>query len=260
MKINPGEWRTWHYLINFLQSNGAYQKELENSREAYSRFSGNPVIGTDFAKALLNTGKYSECLKVLEKVKILPQEGAHEGHDIYELANLFLAVDLAEKGKYRDAIKYVENSEKWPENLGAGKPYVPDTRLQDYISAYCYEMLDKKQPADDCYKGIMNYSLTMNELFQDPANIFIANNVLINHGRKGEADQAIARWKTEQDSLYNWKISSGSSSPKAQWLIAINKGDEAGAEKLEKQISSDPAENRFRLFLRTYNNFKKIKR
>ena len=28
------------------------------------------------------------------------------------------------------------------------------------------------------------------------------------------------KWKTEQDSLFNWKISSGSSSPKAQWLIS----------------------------------------
>ena len=72
--------------------------------------------------------------KVLEKVKILPQEGAHEGHDIFELANLSLAVEMSEKGKYREAIKYVDNSRNWPENLGAGKPYDPDTRFQDYIS------------------------------------------------------------------------------------------------------------------------------
>ena len=99
--MNPEEWRTWHYLINFLQANGAYQNEVENSEKAYARFPGNPVIGSDHAKALLNSDRYSECLKVLEKLKILPQEGAHEGHDIFELANLSLAVGMAEKGKFR---------------------------------------------------------------------------------------------------------------------------------------------------------------
>ena len=93
VKMNPGEWRTWHYLINFLQSNGAFQNELENSEKAWRMFPGNPVIGTDHAKALLNSGRYSECLTVLGKVNILPQEGAHEGHDIFELANLSIAVE-----------------------------------------------------------------------------------------------------------------------------------------------------------------------
>ena len=260
VRIDPREWRTWHYLINFLQSNGAFQKELENSRKAYSRFPGNPVIGTDFAKALLNTGKYDECINVLGKVKILPQEGAHEGHDIFELANLSLAVDLAEKGKYRDAVKYLENSRKWPENLGAGKPYEPDTRLQDYISAYCYEMLNKQDSANECYTRIMNYSLTINDQYQEPSNLFIANKILINHGKKAEAEQAIERWKTEQDSLFNWKISSGSSSPKAKWLIAVCRGDETRVKELEMQISSDPAENRFRLFLKANQNFNMIKK
>jgi tetratricopeptide (TPR) repeat protein len=260
VKINPGEWRTWHFLINFLRSNGAFTNELENSRAAYSRFPGNPVIGTDFAKALLNNGRYDECIKVLGKVKILPQEGAHEGHDIFELANLTLAVDLAEKGKFRDAIKYLDNSREWPENLGAGKPYDPDTRLQDYISGYCYEMLGKQNPADNYYTRIMNFSLNVNDQYQDPANLCIANKILTRNGKKAEADLAIGRWKTEQDSLFNWKISSGSSSPKARWLAALTSGDETRARELEMQISSDPAERRFRLFLRAYYNFNKIKR
>ena len=91
-------------------------------------------------------------------MKILPQEGAHEGHDIFETANLSLAVDMAEKGKYREAIKYVENSRNWPENLGAGKPYDPDTRFQDYISAYCYAKLGKNELADNYYDRIIDIS------------------------------------------------------------------------------------------------------
>ena len=43
------------------------------------------------------------------------------------------------------------------------------------------------------------------------------------------------KWRTEQDSLFNWKISSGSSSPKAQWLIAGYSGDEEKADELEER-------------------------
>jgi tetratricopeptide (TPR) repeat protein len=253
VKIDPEEWRTWHYLVNFLQANGAFQNEVENSEKAYDKFPGNPVIGTDHAKALLNSGRYKECLRVLEKVKILPQEGAHEGHDIFELANLSLAVEMAERGKYREALKYVGNSGNWPENLGAGKPYEPDTRFQDYISAYCYEKLDKQNLADDCYNKIMTFSLNEGGQYGEPVNLFIANHILTDHGKKEEADMAMLKWKTEQDSLCNWQISSGSSSPKAQWLISSYFGEDARASELEKEIVSVPAENRFRLFLRAYN-------
>jgi tetratricopeptide (TPR) repeat protein len=260
VKLDPAEWRTWHYLINYLQADGAFQKEVENSEKAYNKFPGNPVIGTDHAKALLNSGRYTECLTVLKKVNILPQEGAHEGHDIFELANLSLAVEMAEKGKYREALKYVDNSGNWPENLGAGKPYEPDTRFHDYISAYCYERLDKQKLADDCYNKIITYSLKENGQDQEPSNLFIANHILTDHGKKEEADIAMKKWRTEQDSLCNWKISSGSSSPKAQWLIARYLGEDEKAEILEKEIAAVPPENRFRLFLRIHNNFNKIKK
>ncbi|MBK7711729.1 MAG: DUF5107 domain-containing protein [Bacteroidales bacterium] len=257
VKLNPAEWRTWHYLNNFLQANGSFQKEVENSEKAWSLFPLNPVIGTDYAKALLNSGRFGECLAVLQKVKILPQEGAHEGHDIFELANLSIAVGMAEKGKYRDALKYLENSRKWPENLGAGKPYDPDTRLQDYISAFCYEKLGKHDLAEKLMNRIMNCPVSGQ--YQEPANIFLANYILTEHGKKEEADLAMGRWRTEQDSLYTWSISSGSSSPKTQWLIARYLGEDQKAAELEKRISSIPTENRFRLYLRVYN-INKIKK
>jgi tetratricopeptide (TPR) repeat protein len=246
--------------VNFLQSNGAYEKELENSEKAYSMFPENPVVGTDYAKALLNSGRYRGCIKVLDKVNILPQEGAHEGHDIFELANLSLAVEMAEKGKYREALKFVEDSKKWPENLGAGKPYEPDTRFQHFISSYCYEKLGKHNLADNYQDTIMNFSPNDGGQNPEPVNIFIKNHILTVNGKKEEVTPAMEKWITEQDSLYNWNISSGTSSPKAQWLIATYHGEDEKAAALEKNISAVPTENRFRLFLRAYNNFNKIKK
>lgn len=259
VKLNPEEWRTWHYLINFLQSGGAFQAGLENSVKAYQKFPSNPVIGTDYAKALLNSGKYTECTGVLGKVKILPQEGAHEGHDIFELANLSLAAGMLEKGKYREALKCIDDSRAWPENLGAGKPYEPDNRLQDYLSAFCYERLGNMKPAESLNANIMSYSQREVSQDQEPLNLFITMQVMNDNGRKEEADRMMAKWKTEQDSLYNWKISPGSSSPKAQWVISRYLGDNETASKLEKDLASSFQENRFRLFIRIINNINKTR-
>jgi len=251
VKLNPEEWRTWHFLSNFLQTKGAFQKQLDNSKQAYDHFPANPVIGIDYAKALINSGNFRECIKVFDRVNILPQEGAHEGHDIYELANLSIAVELLERNKYREALKYVNDSKNWPENLGAGKPYEPDTRFQDYISAFCYNQLGNHNLAEQCFNQIINYSLEHWGISEEPANIYIANQVFNDHGKHQEAILAMENWKTEQDSLHNWKISSGSSAPKAQWVLAKYRCEEEKAEKLEKEITSGPTENRFRLFLRT---------
>jgi Flp pilus assembly protein TadD len=251
VKLNPEEWRTWHFLSIFLQTNGAFQKQLDNSKQAYDHFPANPVIGIDYAKALINSGNFRECIKVLDKVNILPQEGAQEGHDIYELAYLSMAVDLMERGKYKEALKYVNTSKNWPENLGAGKPYEPDTRFQDYISAYCYTQLKDQKLADNYTGKIINYSQKNWGNAMDPANTFIANQVFNDHGKRQEAILAMENWKTEQDSLHNWKISPGSSASKAQWVLAKYSYEEEKAEKLEKEIASVSAEIRFRLFLKT---------
>ncbi len=184
VKMDPGEWRTWHYLVNFLQSEAAFQSEVENSGKAYSLFPSNPVIGTDHAKALLNSGRYVECLRCSRKISILPQEGAHEGHDIFELANLSLAVEMAEKGKYRKALEYTGNSRKWPENLGAGKPYDPDTRFQDYISAFCHEKLGERKPAEIFKDQIAEYSVNMEGSDQEAVNMLIGTYVLKDQGKK----------------------------------------------------------------------------
>jgi hypothetical protein len=251
VELDPEDWRTWHFLSNFLQANGAFQNQLENSKKAYSHFPSNPVIGIDYAKALINSANFRECIKVLERVNILPQEGAQEGHEIYELANISMAVELMESGKYKEAVKYINNSKTWPENLGAGKPYEPDERLQDYISAYCCTRLGDKKLAENYTGRIISYSMEHYGNGMDPAGIYISNKVFNDKGMQKEAILEMEKWKTEQDSLCNWKISSGSSAPKAQWILAKYQREEEKAEKLAKEIASDAAENRFRLFLKT---------
>ncbi|NMC38830.1 MAG: DUF5107 domain-containing protein [Bacteroidales bacterium] len=250
LELDPSEWRTWHFMAEDLQSKTLYSDQLIKTGQAYRRFPANPVIGIDYAKALINNGKYAECLKILEKITILPQEGAHEGHDLYELANLSLAVNMIEQGKFIQAIKYIDESKKWPENLGAGKPYEPDERFQDYLLSSCYKMRGNKKIADRYSNQINRYS-DKNRNGGNPINVYISTIVSDKTGKRQEAANAIERWKAEQDSLLIWSISPGSQSPKVRWALAKYKGNKDETDRLEKEISSDPSETRFRLFLRS---------
>ncbi len=251
VNINPSEWRSWHYLSSYYQKTGEFQEQLKTSEESYKLFPINPVICIDYAKALINAGSFRKCLKVLENITILPQEGAHEGHDLYEMANLSIAVGLMEQNKFSEAIKYITDSRKWPENLGAGKPYEPDTRFQDYISAYCFKRLGNSKLADVYFAGIISYSEKNWHNNVEPANIYISNQVFSKCGKQKEAAFYMENWKAEQDSLLNWKISEGSSATKAQWILTIYNGEEEKSKILEKELTSIPSESRFRLFLKT---------
>ena len=75
-------------------------------------------------------------IDVLNKTVILPQEGARGGHEIFEMANIALALNNIEQKKHKKAVKYLEQAKQFPEKLGAGKLYDPYYRLQDYLLAY----------------------------------------------------------------------------------------------------------------------------
>lgn len=53
------------------------------------------------------------------------------------------AAELMKNKKYKEALKDIERSKAWPENIGEGKPYDVDTRIQDYMTAICLSKLGK---------------------------------------------------------------------------------------------------------------------
>ncbi|RYY17039.1 MAG: DUF5107 domain-containing protein, partial [Chitinophagaceae bacterium] len=92
LSLDANEWRSWHYNIENLFEEGRKDQGYKKAAEAYKRFKQNPILSMDYAKALLNTNRLEECLQVLNNTLILPQEGAQEGHEIFEMANLSLAL------------------------------------------------------------------------------------------------------------------------------------------------------------------------
>ena len=249
--LNPQEWRGWHFMSKYYKAKGSYEQEHNNAKKAYKVFAENPVIGMDYAKALLNVGDYAKTLQVLKKIHILPQEGAREGHDIYELANLAVAINKIEKQQYRQALTYLKDAKKWPENLGAGKPFDPDTRLQDYMAAYCEAQLGNQEQADEYYVNIQDYSLNPDHWSsRNPLNNYFGILTLQKNGKQKEAARLINAWEAEQDSLRDWSIGRGSASPEIQWVLAKYRDDNEVAEINEKKIIGEGNLNRNFIFFR----------
>ncbi len=251
LKLDPNEWRTWHYLNRHLEATGSYQKELENSRNAYTKFSDQPAIGIDYAKALLHANKLVECIEILTTIDVLPFEGAREGYEIYEIANLSLALDLLEKKKYQKALRYIDDSKIYLENLGAGMPYEPDTRLQDYLAAFCERKSENQKAADQYYQEIIRYSENHWSDTDDPKNIYIATSVLKQNGKWDEAQISLRNWEKEQDKLRDWKIAEGSSSAEVQWVLAKIYSKKEKARGLEEEIVETQPHGKSRIFFRS---------
>jgi len=89
---------------------------------------------------------------------LIPFEGAVMGRNVYHEAALKSAFDEIRKRNFKKAIIYAEKALLWPENLGSGKPYDPDERLDNYLLAYCNNRLDKSEIAKSYYRKVMDFS------------------------------------------------------------------------------------------------------
>lgn len=247
LALDPDSWRAWHHLSDHFEHAGMFGDELKYAKKAYALFPENPEIGIDYAKALINSGRYKASLKVFERIYILPFEGASEGYELYEMANLSIALDLVKKKKYQQAIAFIRKSEAYPENLGTGKPWEPDVRLQDYMTARCYGALGQKDSADHYYRKIYDYSERHWHDRQQAANIYPAFQSYELPGKEEELKVAMETWQAEQDSLRNWRISAGSASPKVQWILAEYHRDEEKARQVEEKLSANVSERKIRL-------------
>jgi Flp pilus assembly protein TadD len=168
-RLAPDDWRVSARLIDYYRSNNDNQSALAEAKEAYTRNKDNTLLGIRYATALINTGQYSASLKALESMNILPNEGSSQGKELFEQACLFQSLELIKKNKYSQAIRMIEKSKEWPENLGVGKPFKPDIRIQDRLEAFCLEKLNRKAEADSLRKAgtdIMNnkYSRIQTEM------------------------------------------------------------------------------------------------
>ncbi|MGM0529109.1 MAG: DUF5107 domain-containing protein [Bacteroidota bacterium] len=204
--LAPDEWRTGRDLSLYYLDNGETIKAQEVAEDYFHRSQDNYYLGQQLAKIYLINQHYIQCLKLLDELQVLPYEGYTTGHQIYREAHLRLVIDNYKKGKYRLAIKHVDQARLWPENIGVGKPYDPDERVENYLTAKILEMQGKNNEAYKYYQKTASSIDTSSNYWESKDLLSILS--LRKTGNMKEADQLIKEWKNEThgSQTYRWAV------------------------------------------------------
>lgn len=218
-KIEP-TWRVGFSLINHYLHSNEILPAMQTAKRYADRFPNNYIIGLKYAKALQLNGKYKESIALLKRTNVLPNEGAYEGRAIYRESHLYQATDLLKQKKYAQAIRSVEDSKEWIENLGVGKPYDTDIdeRMEDYLMAVILEKEGKEAEAASYYRKIIERGIFGRKS--------VSNELLVAMAMKklGDTQQA--------DSVANKWLAGQPDSKTGQWATAVYKGDTQRATRL----------------------------
>jgi len=194
LAINNGDWKIWEETIQFYTANNKYKEAIEASSKAYKKFDGNYNIGLAHAKALLNVEAFDKVTEVLKNIQVLPYEHASESREIYEQAHIGAALKQFHKKNFAQVMEILKQAKQWPENIGVGKPYNPDERMQDYLLAISYKHTDQGDKESDVLKEIVDYTLNAKE--QSNINNLFSLLAFKKLQQKQELDKMIGRLTT----------------------------------------------------------------
>jgi tetratricopeptide (TPR) repeat protein len=192
------------------------------AKKSFSKYPNNANIGLIYAKSSLLNGEYGKSIEVLKNISILPFEHASESKKIYTEAHILLALELMKARNYNRAISLLESSKEWPENLGVGKPYHVDERLQDYLLAVNYEFLKDSNKSEPLLTGILAYQNKNRQRMVSP-NDLIELMSLKKLGKTEELESSINR------------ISNININLMGELVLALYRNDITALQEIKKQ-------------------------
>lgn len=227
--LQPDDWRTWHAMGSFYARNRAWAQYLDISRKATARIPGHMILSFDQAKAELYQHNYTQSIDILNNLILLPAEGSQEGHEIYRSALILRALDNFTHQRYLKALKDLEESRKWPESLGVGKPFSPDERVEDYLSALCYLQLNQADNAASYFKKVLNYTIEKKPVWDSQHLLAAMSYKLVN--REDEGDRLLTSWMKSQPA-----------NPLMLWSVAVYTDNQPAAQKALQRLGWKPEE------------------
>ena len=230
LSLADKDWRAGLVASKYYLEKGNAFKSEELAGKFYAWNPQNYYLGLFYAKTLELNKKYYASISLLQKMKVLPNEGATESRIVWKNANIGNALDLIKKGKYKMALESIARSKEWPENLGVGRPYIVDERMEDFIAMQCYKKLNDKQSANVCTDKITGKEALQNLSFD--INDFLSAWLLRENGNK-----------TEGDRIMNGLGEKVPVSRVIQWCNAVYAGNPEQAKSLSKAVESKDQTN-----------------
>ena len=160
IELDAGSWRARHILIAYYLRQGQKAEALAAARQAAADFPAEVPLQIDLAESLLTVGKPAEAAAVLDAVAALPYEGASDIYGLYVRAHVAIGIVAMQKSAWPAAVEALEKSKLYPEKLGTGAPFHPDTRMQDYLIALSLDRMGERDKAAALRQAIRDYTLT----------------------------------------------------------------------------------------------------
>ena len=160
IELDAGSWRARHILIAYYLRQGQKAEALAAARQAAADFPAEVPLQIDLAESLLTVGQPAEAAAVLDAVAALPYEGASDIYGLYVRAHVAIGIAAMQKAAWPAAVEALEKSKLYPEKLGTGAPFHPDTRMQDYLIALSLDRMGARDKAAALRQAIRDYTLT----------------------------------------------------------------------------------------------------
>ncbi len=221
-ELAPDQWRCYKALSDYYEVEQKYELALEWSGKGFAQFPGNYVLAYQSAKNLLFLDRYEEALEILTNTNILPNEGARSGRVTYWQASVMDAIEKFKKNKNRSALSRIDRAREWPENLGVGKPYNTDERVEDFLESIYWQKNRKNPKAKILEDKIVAYTL---HATKPSAGHYLGALILKKRGRENEAQKLLMKWvEDEPDNLV------------AGWCLAKFEGNIPKAEEILEEV------------------------
>ncbi|HSB92535.1 MAG TPA: DUF5107 domain-containing protein, partial [Flavitalea sp.] len=189
--IDPTEWRYGKLLVNRLIEEKNNEEALTTARQYNKKFPNDYRISMLLAKTLLLTKQYKECSDVLNRINILPNEGATDGHQLYHEAWMMQAIELVKRGKFPGAVSAVAKSKQWPERLGVGKPYETeiDDRAANFLEGIINAKLHGASSAEKNWRAVL-----ATDTVKASPNLLLTALAYKKLGRSAEGEKLLNEW------------------------------------------------------------------
>jgi Tfp pilus assembly protein PilF len=191
----PEDWRAALALANFYISDKQPGKAQELIEPLITKYPEQSAIGLCYAQTLSAMQNYEEAISFLENYELLPFEGATIGRDLYNEACVRSAFSALKNGKSRKAIHLAEKAKIWPLNLGVGRPYDVDERLEDYILTKAYELKGDKKNSQKFASNVMNYKHP--GFKQENSKLYLQLSLLFKNGQGDQAELLLNKFSIE---------------------------------------------------------------
>ncbi|MEO5682147.1 MAG: DUF5107 domain-containing protein [Chitinophagaceae bacterium] len=170
LTLNVNEWRFYKQLAELYNKQGRYAEALPLVQNYYQQHPTHYIMGMLLAKTLLLNKKYNEAAIILDKIVVIPYEGATDGRRLYKEAHLMLAVAAMKNKQFKKAVAEINIARQWPERLGVGKPYTEDIdeRLENFLLYNCYLQLNDKRKS----------ATALNLVKSNTATVYKTNNTI----------------------------------------------------------------------------------